>query len=388
MIPDMRVRLEQVFGEGGELVRTRAPGRVNLIGEHTDYNDGFVFPMAIEAGLELAGRLRPDRRVRLHAADLGRSVEFSLDAPLAFDQREAWSNYVRGVLWALAREGVTLRGFDLAFGGDLPSGAGLSSSAALEVGTAVTLQRLFGFELAPVRLAVLCQGAESEFVGMKCGIMDQFVVLMGRRGHALFLDCRSLEFSHVPLTLGEHRIVICHSGVKHSLVASEYNRRRAQCEAGVKVLAEGKPEVRALRDVTLADLAARRGDLGEVIYRRCRHQVTENARVLESGEALRAGDLPRFGALMNASHDSLRDDYEVSCPEVDLLVEVARAVPGTLGARITGGGFGGCTVNLVHRSAVERFEAEVLPEYHRRTHLQPRLFVSTPADGARVVEDV
>ena len=378
--------LVEAFGVGGPMVTSLAPGRVNLIGEHTDYNDGYVLPMAIEAGIDLSARLAPGRTVRLHAADYAQSVAFSLDAPLAFDAEHPWSNYGRGVLWALAGAGVKLEGLDLAFRGDLPQGAGLSSSAALEVATAVAVKALLGFEMEPPRLALLCQKAENEFVGLKCGIMDQFVSLMGERDHALFLDCRSLAFEHIPLVLGEHLIAICHSGVKHSLVASEYNRRRQQCGEGVAALRNRYPEVRALRDASLPQLEACRGAMTPEVHRRCRHVISECDRVLESASALRAGDLARFGALMNASHDSQRDDYQVSCEEVDLLVDLARAVPGVLGARITGGGFGGCTVNLVTPKAREAFEEKVLAPYWQRTGKVARLFVSRAGRGARLVE--
>ncbi|HTN52660.1 MAG TPA: galactokinase [Anaeromyxobacter sp.] len=379
----MREPFLREFGEGGRIVTAHAPGRVNLMGEHTDYNEGFVLPMAIALGVRMTARARPDRQVRALSVDTGTSAAFPVDGE-AHDAEHPWSNYLRGVLWALRRAGLPLVGMDLAFGGDLPQGAGLSSSAALETATALVARELAGFRIDPPRLALLCQQAENEFVGMKCGVMDQFVSLMGRAGHALFLDCRSLAFEQVPLALGEHLFAICHSGVKHALVASEYNRRRAQCTAGVAALAARFPGVKALRDATPAQLEACHGEMDPDVFRRCRHIVTENSRVLEGVEALRRGELGRFGALMDASHASQRDDFGVSCPEVDLLVELARAVPGVLGARITGGGFGGCTVNLVVRPSLERFREDVLSEYRRRTGLAPRLFVSAPADGARL----
>jgi galactokinase len=275
-------------------------------------------------------------------------------------------------------------GLDLAFSGSLAQGAGLSSSAALEVATALALQALAGFALDVPRMARLCQAAENEFVGLQCGIMDQYASLASRAGHALFLDCRSLAFEQVPLDLGRHVIAICHSGVKHALVASEYNRRRQECQGGVAALAARFPGVRALRDATLEQLEACQAALDPVVHRRCRHVIGEDDRVREAVEALRAGDLERLGRLMDASHASLRDDYQVSCPEVDVLVALARRVPGVLGARLTGGGFGGCTVNLVERDALPHLREVVLPEYQRRTGKVPRLFVSTAADGAEV----
>jgi galactokinase len=374
--------LASVFAPGAGTVTALAPGRVNLIGEHTDYNDGFVLPMAIEAGIELAARPRVDREVRVHSADYRETVAFSLSAPIAPDPEHPWSNYVRGVLWALERAGHAPPAMDVAFGGSLPQGAGLSSSAALEVATALAARALGGFELELPRLARLCQEAENDFVGVQCGIMDPFVSLAARAGHALFLDCRSLASEQIPLALGDHVIAICHSGVKHALVGSEYNLRRRQCAAGVEALRARFPAIRALRDASLEQLEACRAALSPEVHRRCRHVITEDARVLESAAALRAGELARFGRLMDASHASLRDDYEVSCPEVDLLVDLAHEIRGVLGARITGGGFGGCTVNLVARDAVEAFRDEVLGAYRRRTGLAPRLFVSTAAAGA------
>lgn len=378
-------QLESIFGADDKPIMVgRAPGRVNLIGEHTDYNDGFVFPMAIDFEMRMAGRKRADRMVRIYSQEYQRTVEFSLDN-ITFDGGERWSNYPRGVLAELQEAGLELPGMDLAFSGNIPQGAGLSSSAALEVVTAVLARELARFAFDDPKLARLCQRAENEFVGMKCGIMDPFISLMGQKGHALFLDCRSLEFRHIPLALGAYRVVICKSGVKHSLVDSEYNVRRRQCEEGVAVLSKRFWEVWALRDVTPEQLERCRPELDPVVYRRCRHIVEENGRVVESVAALTAGDLARFGQLMNASHDSLRDLYEVSCPEIDRLVELARSVPGVLGARITGGGFGGCTVNLVAESAIPEFERMVLEPYRKETGIEPELFVSTPAAGAEIL---
>jgi galactokinase/galactose-1-phosphate uridylyltransferase (family 1) len=377
--------LRAAFGPGGEVVTAFAPGRVNLIGEHTDYNEGFVLPMAIEAGIELSARLRPGHEVRVRSVDFEDSVTFLADGSLEPDQAHPWSNYVRGVVWALRRAGLAVGGMDLAFTGTLAQGAGLSSSAALEVATALAAQALFGLELELPRLARLCQEAENDFVGMKCGIMDQFASLAGQRGQALFLDCRSLATEHVPLALGDHLVAICHSGVRHVLVGSGYNTRRQECATGVEALASRFPAVRALRDATLSQLEACRDLVDSTVWRRCRHIITENARVLLAVQALRAGDLVAFGRLMDESHASQRDDFEVSCPEVDRLVDLARRTDGVLGSRITGGGFGGCTVNLVHRDALPALREVVLPEYQRLTGQVPRLFVSTAAGGARMV---
>jgi galactokinase len=376
--------LVEAFGGGGEIRTVRAPGRVNLIGEHTDYTDGFVLPMAIDAGIEMAARSRTGREVRVRSMDFSETIAISLDAPIRPDPAQPWGNYVRGVIATMAAAGLRVPGMDLAFTGTLPQGAGLSSSAALEVATALAVETIGGLAVDLPRLARLCQQAENDFAGVQCGIMDPFTSLAARAGHALFLDCRSLAFEHVPLALGDHLVAIVHSGVRHTLVASEYNLRRKQCAAGVAALQVRFPAVRALRDATLEQVLACRDAVDPVILRRCRHVVAENARVLEAVSALRQGDLARLGRLLDASHASLRDDYEVSCPEVDLLVDLARKVPGVLGARITGGGFGGCTVNLIEAGALVTLREGVLPEYQRRTGRRPTLLVSTASAGAGV----
>ncbi len=376
------------FGASPEVI-ARAPGRVNLIGEHTDYNDGFVLPVAIDREVRVAARRRPDSEVRLLAANFGRRSRFDL-RDISHDPAERWSHYERGVALMLQREGYALGGFEAVVEGEVPSGAGLSSSAAVEVATATALKALFGLELDPVRLSLLSQRAENEFVGVACGIMDQFISALGRRDHALFLDCRSLETHHVPLrTPGSgspgHQIVVADTAVKRGLVDSEYNRRRAECEEAVQRLSAVLPGVRALRDVSPEDFARHEALLPDVVRRRARHVITENARVLASVEALSAGDLPTFGRLMHESHVSLRDDYEVTVPQLDVLVEAALAVPGVLGSRMTGAGFGGCTVSLVRDDALERFEREVPQAYRQRTGLEPRVYVCRAVDGASAV---
>jgi galactokinase len=288
------------------------------------------------------------------------------------------------VVDVLRGEGLPLPGVDLLARGDVPLGAGLSSSAALEVATARALLALAGVELSGAQVARLCQRAENEFVGMPCGIMDQFVSALAERDRALLIDCRTLEFQAVPLELGEHRVVIVDSGVKHSLADSAYAERRAQCEAAAAAARRRFPAVRALRDVDDGMLAALAGDLEPLVARRARHVVGENRRTVEGVAALARGDRAAFGRAMDASHDSLRDDYEVSCPELDRLVALARAVPGVLGARMTGGGFGGCTVNLVRADAVAAFPEAVAGPYARETGRAPRVFVGTPAEGAVV----
>lgn len=379
-----KVFIEQ-FGSGRPLLIATAPGRVNLIGEHTDYNEGYVLPMAIEFQVTMAGRPRNDDLVTIYAADYQQKVMFSLAGPIEYDREKPWSNYLRGVCRVLQEQGIKLQGMEVAFAGTIPQGAGLSSSAAVEVATALLALELSGFHLTQLEIARLCQRAENEFVGMNCGIMDQFASIMGKKDHAIFLDCRTFDFEHIPLDLGKYRILVCHSGVKHQLVTSEYNRRRQNCLEGVAVMKQHFPEIRALRDLSPRKLEQYRTEMSNEVYRRCYHIVTENQRVLDSLLALRRGDLTEFGRLMNQSHDSQRDYYEVSCREVDLLVELARQIPGVLGTRLTGGGFGGCTVNLVEAAAVPRFKSEVCRVYQERTGIEPRIFLCQPAAGAQVM---
>jgi galactokinase len=361
----------------------RAPGRVNLIGEHTDYNDGFVMPAALDFFTWVSISPLESRRLRIFSENFDEEVEVDLDDE-KLTARGHWSDYPIGVAVELQRAGYRLRGATLSVRGDVPIGSGLSSSAAIEVATACALVANSGLKIDARELALLCQRAENEFVGARVGIMDQFVSLFGRAQKALLLDCRSLEFKLLPLP-DNVRLIICNTMVKHELASSAYNERRAQCEAGVEYLAKFYANVRALRDVTLEQLEQHRSGLPEVVYRRCRHVVTENARVLAAGEALEQGDLRRFGELMRESHRSLRDDYEVSSEELDLMVELAEKVEGVYGARMTGGGFGGSTVNLVPEENVEEFRARVAEGYERVTRLSPEIYICTAGNGAEEV---
>ena len=367
---------------GGEPRVFRAPGRVNLIGEHTDYNDGFVLPVAIERETLAAARARPDRLVRSHSVNQDEGAQFDLDVPGPM-RRGLWLDYVEGVARALERRGVRLRGADLCVVSDVPVGAGLSSSAALEISTGLALSAVSGHDVERVTLALAGQEAEHTYVGAQVGIMDQFVSVLGRAGHALLIDCRTLEAEPVPLDTTRAAVVICDSKVKHELSASEYNVRRAECEEGVRLLKGVLPDIKALRDVTADEFARHAGLLPEPVRRRCRHVVTENERTLSAAGALRRGALEELGRLMSLSHRSLRDDYEVSCRELDVLVEIADASEGVLGARMTGGGFGGCTVNLVLREAVEAFRAAVAERYAAATGIEPAVYVTEACDGAR-----
>jgi galactokinase len=361
----------------------RAPGRVNLIGEHTDYNDGFVMPAAIGFSTFVTVSPRDGRKLWLFSENFSEQVEFDLDDPNP-QSTGHWSDYPRGVAVTLERAGYRLSGASLRIRGEVPIGSGLSSSAAIEVATCYALLDNSGLSVDPVKMAQLCQRAENEFVGMRCGIMDQFVSCCGQAGKALMLDCRSLDYKLLPLPQNA-RLVICNTMVKHALAAGEYNIRRAECEAGVRHFAQSLPNVRALRDVTGPDLKHYGNDLSEVIYRRCRHVITENARVLEAAKALERGDLEVFGRLMTESHHSLRDDYEVSCKELDVMVDLAQGVRGVYGARMTGGGFGGCTINLVDVENLEEFKRTVAQGYSEATGLVPEIYICSAAEGVEEV---
>jgi galactokinase len=359
----------------------RAPGRVNLIGEHTDYNAGFVMPMAIEAATLIAVAPRPDRRIVIRSENFSETEEFDLDEPGG--RRGHWSDYPRGVAFILEQDGHHLRGANILLRGEVPVGAGLSSSAALEVATGYALLDCSAVTVARLQLALACQRAENEFVGMRCGLMDQFTACFAERGRALRLDCRSLAFDQHPLP-GGVKVVVCNTMVRHELAASEYNLRRAECEEGVRLLSQHLPGVRSLRDLTVTELESCRIRLPETIYKRCRHVVIENARVVAAAVALEEGDSTTFGKLMNESHCSLRDDYEVSCAELDLLVNLAHECK-VYGARMTGGGFGGCTVNLVDDGKVDEFRSSVTSGYARVTGVEPETYVCSPAQGVERV---
>ncbi len=380
----LRRAFSEAFGSLPDVV-VRAPGRVNLIGEHTDYNEGFVLPVAIDRAIYIAARARADRQVRLLALDMGQRAEFTLDA-IVRDEAAMWSNYVRGVALFLQEAGYALRGLDGVIQGDVPRGAGLSSSAALEMAAALAFVATSGLALDRVQMALIGRRAENEFVGVQTGIMDQFISALGRRDHALWIDCRSLDYRLVPLP-ADVRLVVADSGVRRGLVASAYNQRRAECEEGVRRLAERLPGIRALRDVSVAAFEAHKDVLPEPVRRRVQHVVYENQRVLDAVAALERGDLAAMGRLMDASHTSLRDLYEVSGPELDALVEIARSVPGCLGARLTGAGFGGCTVNLVEQRAVPAVVAAIERDYPARTGRTPRVYICRAVDGAGQVAD-
>ncbi len=367
------------FGTAASIYR--APGRVNLIGEHTDYNDGFVLPAAIEFYCWVAAAPRRDRKLVIHSENFNETVEAGL-ASLTPLGNKHWANYPLGVAWALGQKEESPTGANIYIVGEVPLGAGLSSSAAVEVAVGFALFNHSGHAVDRAELAQLCQKAENEFVGARVGIMDQFVSCYGRASHALLLDCRSLEHKFVRLP-PDLQLVICNTMVRHELASGEYNARRAECEEGVRSLRIFLPEIRALRDVTLSQLEAHRHNLSPQVFSRCRHVISENARVKSAVDAFHRGDSKALGPLLQDSHRSLRDDYEVSCRELDLMVEIAIAQPGLIGARMTGGGFGGCTINLVESAAVTDFTRKVAAEYSSQTGLTPEIYVSPASEGAQ-----
>jgi len=365
---------------GAEARVYRAPGRVNLIGEHTDYNDGFVMPAAIEFNVWVAISRRNDRKLVIYSENFLESAEVDLDERSP-RPRQHWSDYVQGVAVTLQEAGQVLRGANMLIRGEVSIGSGLSSSAAIEVAAGFALLENSGLQVNRVELAKLCRRAENEFVGVRVGIMDQFVSCCGQTGQALMLDCRSLDYRLLPIP-PDVSLVICNTMVKHDLASGEYNTRRAECEEGVRLLSRRMPHVASLRNVRAEDLDRYCSDLPLTIYKRCRHVISENDRVRDAASALEKADLATFGRLMRESHLSLKNDYEVSCPELDLMVELAGQVKGVYGARMTGGGFGGSTINLVDKRNVEDFRRSVASAYERATCLSPQILVSAAAEGA------
>lgn len=366
----------QRFGAEPQLFR--APGRVNLIGEHTDYNDGLVMPAAVEFSTWVAASPRKDKKIVVVSQEFQGQFEFTLGKDSS-PQRH-WTDYVQGVAITLEHTGLHLNGANLLITSNVPMGAGLSSSAALEVATGFALTQIAGIKIDLVELAKLCQRAENQFVGTRCGIMDQFISCLGEQDHCLMIDCRSLEYFKLPIPRN-CALVICNTMVRHELASGEYNVRRQQCEEGLAILRRFIPNARALRDVTLQQIEQFASALPELIYRRCRHVISEIQRVRDAAKALQHGELEQFGELMHQSHASLRDDYEVSCPELDVMANIASQIPGVYGARMTGGGFGGCTINLVKKTAVQQVTKNVAVEYRQKAGVEPEIYVSTAADG-------
>jgi len=378
-------RVVHAFREsyGTETVILRSPGRVNLIGEHTDHNLGFVLPAAVDRAIHLAIALREDRRLRFQALDKGETFEGSLEEILPVEGQ--WPNYLLGVLREFQALGFDLRGVDCVFGGDVPIGCGLSSSAALEGGFAFGLNELLGTGLDRVALAQLSQRSENHFVGVNCGIMDPFASLLGREKRLIRLDCRDLSYEYVPFERDDIRIVLCDTQVRRSLTGSEYNIRRAQCEAGVAQLQRDHPDIHSLRDASPELIEAHRDAFEPAVYRRCAYVVAENQRVLTACDALSRSDMAAFGKAMNETHEGLAQGYEVSCPELDVLAEAAQSLPGVLGSRMMGAGFGGCTINLVEAEALEAFQVRMAPIFRDRLGREPVIHVCKLRGGTEIL---
>ena len=362
----------------------RAPGRVNLIGEHTDYNEGFVMPAAITFSTWVAVTKREDSVVKIYSDIFKEKAEIDLANPAAHG-RKHWSDYPLGVAIKLKETGHDIYGANLFVHGEVPLGSGLSSSAAIEVATGLAWLDISGVKIDRLGLAKICQKAENEFVGTRTGLMDQFIACFGKADHAVMLDCRSLESRALPVP-DDVKLVVCNTMVKHELASSEYNARREQCEEGVRILSQHLPHVTSLRGVIPDDVERFRAELGEVIFKRCLHVTTENDRVLRAAGALCDRDLKTFGTLMYESHQSLRDDYEVSCQELDVMVNLAKPIRGVFGARMTGGGFGGCTINLVAVEAVGEFTQTIRNGYAQATGKKSEVYICSAADGAERVQ--
>ncbi|WP_138755728.1 galactokinase [Paenibacillus sinopodophylli] len=374
--------IQQYGGEAGDIAVFHAPGRVNLIGEHTDYNGGYVFPAALTFGTTLLIRKRTDRNLGLATTNFPTFKSFSIDS-IVYDDADDWMNYPKGIVYELQQTGVKFSsGYDLLFHGEIPNGAGLSSSASIEVVTAYALQTLEGLAIDKVKIALLSQKSENEFNGVNSGIMDQFAVANGKKDHAILLMCDTLEYDLIPFDSGKYKLVIGNTNKRRGLVDSAYNERRAQCEQAVVDLQAAFPEITLLGQINLEQLnSAKHLIKDETVRMRAQHVVEEIDRVLQSIQALKANDLAGFGQLMNQSHDSLRDLYEVTGDELDAMVAAARQVNGVLGSRMTGAGFGGCTVSLVHEDSIDAFQEEVGRKYNEATGLQADFYVCTIGNG-------
>jgi galactokinase len=383
MIEKIKSAFEARFETNPILVKS--PGRVNLIGEHTDYNDGFVLPAAVDAAIYFACKSNKTASFRFYSYDLDDSYETSVDK---IDKCEKhWANYLLGVIAQFIKAGKKVQGFDCVFGGDIPMGAGMSSSAALETGLAFAINYMEGFGFETIDLVKFSQKAEHEYAGVQCGIMDQFAAMHGKSNQVIKLDCRSLDFSYYPLDMSKQMLVLVNTGVKHSLASSEYNKRRQECEAGVALLQKHQPEITSLRDVSLAFIQAHQNELNALVYKRCTYVIEENIRLENACKALDNRDFELFGKQMFGSHEGLKNKYEVSCVELDQLVDLAKTINGVLGARMMGGGFGGCTINLVKKDALKIFEETIKANYKTPDGKEPQIIKVSIEEGTHLVSD-
>jgi len=385
-------KFQELFNEKPLLVRS--PGRVNLIGEHTDYNEGFVLPAAIDKAIYFAISPRNDKHCSLFALDMNESFEFA--ARLVFDESKRvsslrfterhWPNYLMGVVDQILKMGYNLKGFNCVFGGDIPIGAGMSSSAAIEAGLAFGLNHIFNLGLDKISLVKLAQKAENEFVGVNCGIMDQYINIFGKSGNVLRIDCRSLEYNYFPFDYKDISIVLFDTGVSHSLASSEYNQRRKECTLGVEQIKKDHSQIKSLRDVTFEMLNAYKNKFDSKIFRRCKYVVEENDRMMKACESLNKKDLKSFGKLMYQTHQGLSKDYEVSCKELDYLVELTTDNPGVYGSRMMGGGFGGCTINLIENKVVDETKKIISEKYKQKFNIDLKTYITSIGNGTSVMD--
>ncbi len=378
----VKERFQQRFGTEPLLVRS--PGRVNVIGEHTDYNNGFVLPAALDKAIYIGLSKRDDDRILLYSEEFKQEHETTVPGVAISDKQ--WPNYILGVVDQLNKRGYKISGFNLNIDGDVPVGAGLSSSAAVECATAFALNECFQLGIDKMELALIGQKAEHTYAGVMCGIMDQFASVFGKEGHVIRLDCESLEYKYVPLLLEEYKILLLNTNVKHSLASSEYNTRRQECAEGVRLLQEAGEPVSSLRDANLIMVTKHLKEKNEVVYRRCKYIVEENQRLLTACDALEAGDLQTLGLNMYGSHDGLQHEYEVSCKELDFLVDAVRGNEAVVGARMTGGGFGGCTINIVREDAIEPLVADLSKRYKEAMGLELTPYIAKTSGGSSLVE--
>ena len=385
-MPDLIQQVNATFIErfSAPKVSVFSPGRINFIGEHTDYNLGFVLPASINKGIAVAVGLSSDSKSHIYSVDKDELLEVDITQPLKRSEF-GWGNYVLGVVDQLQKAGCGLSNFNCVFGGDIPIGSGLSSSAALENGIGFALNELLGLGLDRMKLLHLSQLAEHEFVGVKCGIMDQFSSMMGQKDQAMKLDCRSLDYAFYPVDFGDYHIVLLNSNVEHNLASSEYNVRRAHCEEGIRSMQQMFPEIKSLRDVEMSMLSTCKDDLSEVVYRRCKYIIEENQRVNDFVLALERKDFDKCGNILFTAHEAMRTEYEITCTEIDVLVDLAKQQPGILGARMMGGGFGGCTLNLVHKAHIDAFVDKMISGYKAKTGIELSSYRIAVADGVHLV---
>jgi len=381
LVETIETKFKEKFKEKPLIIRS--PGRVNLIGEHTDYNNGFVLPGAIDKAIYFAIYPRSDEKCNVLAVDLNDYYEFNVKNIQRSEK--GWPNYLMGIVNEFSNAGYKIKGFDCAFGGDIPLGAGLSSSAAVGAGLAFALNHIFNFGLEKLALVKLAQKSENEFVGVKCGIMDQYINIFGKDKNVLRIDCRSLEYEYFPFAFNDVSVVLFNSKVSHSLASSEYNRRRAECSLGVEAIKKSNPGIESLRDVSKELLSEAKSKMDDVIYRRCKYVVEENDRILKACEFLKKGDLKEFGSLMYDTHEGLSKDYNVSCKELDYLVSLTAGNPNIYGSRMMGGGFGGCTINLIENDAVEQITKSICNSYEEMFHIKPETFITSISSGTNII---